>query len=260
MSYRSARSRNSLRGGGTLASRMRRTGDNYSYPQGQGGIRHEATFDVPFTGDPTALALGDYFVVENAQFIRSNSAIETDEEPVPTVSNNLASPKVMNGSSISEFSSNVRLKNQDTNDTVTLDVFDISLSFYDAHIWDTIFGTHCPVEFNLTNAPNLGEVTAKAVHATDFTMQEYNNTKFQQHYASHLGSITIGHGDGDNVMEFKQNRIPSKCRRSQTGMYWATIYLYDSTKNTALVAEIEFNQELNFKESRSSNRIVNFPE
>ena len=84
-------------------------------------------------------------------------------------------------------------------------------------------------------------------------MQEWNNFKFMQHFAKHLGSVTIGDVQGDNVVELKQNRIPSKVRRSQTGMYWGTLFLYDATKNTDNTANIEFNHELSFRESTSAN-------
>ena len=35
-------------------------------------------------------------------------------------------------------------------------------------------------------------------------------------------------------------------------MYWATVFVYDNTKNTQMNADIEFNQEISFKESPAS--------
>ena len=165
------------------------------------------------------MMVGDYFITQNLKFIRSADAGNPDIEPVPTVSNNLASTTVMNGSYISEFDSTYRLKNQDTNDTVTLDIFSISLSYYDALIWNAIRTAECPVSFQEATANNQGEVNTKTDPSViDFTIQDWNNFKFQQHYAQHLGSVTIGNADNENVVELHQTRVPSKCRRSQTGM------------------------------------------
>ena len=101
-----------------------------------------------------------------------------------------------------------------------------------------------------------GRVTAKTnATASDLSMQDWNNFKFQQHYMQHLGSITIGNADNDNVVELAQTRIPSKCRRSQTGMYWATLFLFDATKNTQATLNLDFNQELKFDEHPSEQRL-----
>ncbi len=254
-------SRGRLTAGSASASRLRPTGNNYSRPTGSGSIRHEASFNSPVVGNPSMLALDEYFVVENFKFMRSNSSVDPDVAIDPTISNNIANPNVFNGSYISEFNNNIRLKNQDSVDTVTLDVYDIQLSFYDALVWGTILPAGCPFNFDSSTASvNAGQVSAKPVLVDDYSVQDHNNFKFMQHYSKHLGSVTIGDVQGDNVVELKQTRIPPKVKRSQTGMYWATVFVYDNTKNTQMNADIEFNQEISFKESPASNRIVNFPE
>ncbi len=259
MSYRRPGSRSRLQAGSATASYMRNAGRNYSRPAQTGGLRHEGSFDVPQVGTPEMLALGEYFVVENALFMRSSAAGTPDLPFTPSASNNLASPRVMNGSYISNFSSNIRLKNQDSVDTVTLDVYEITLSFYDCLIWESILPDACPFTFSQT-ANIEGQVAAKVGLVPDFTVQNINNFKFLQHFARHMGSVTIGDVQGDNVIELKQHRIPPKCRRSNTGMYWGLVFVYDSTKNKQQNATIEFNQELSFRESTNSDRIVNFPE
>ncbi len=259
MSYRRPGFQRRLTGGSATASRIARQRNNYARPQQTAGIRHEATFDSPDIGITTMLPLGEYFLVEHSRFIRTSDSGTPDLPITPTVSNNIAGSRVMNGSTIYDYSSNIRLKNQDSVDNVTLDVFNIALSFYDSNTWNSITPDSCPVNFDL-GVNTEGQTTSKVTLPTDLSMQTWNNFKFQQHYMSHLGTITIGDIQGDNVVELKQTRIPGKCRRSQTGMYWATLFLYDATKNSDNNANIEFNHEQSFKEVPSAERIVNFPE
>ena len=99
-------SRGRLSAGSASASSIRQSGNNYRNPSGSSGFRHMSTSSSPVVGNTTMLGIGDYFLVENARFIRTNNPANPDEEPVPTISNNLATSTVMNGSYISEFNSN----------------------------------------------------------------------------------------------------------------------------------------------------------
>lgn len=218
-----------------------------------GKLRHENNFDVPVFGDPGALALDTYFMVENARFIRTSTA-SPDEPITPSVSNNLGTSQVMNGSSISNFKNNIRLVNQDTNDTTTLDIYSIALSWYDALVWNDILPDSCPVSFDPAGV-GAGQVTIKGTFVPDLSPQDWNNFKFIQHYMQHLGTVTIGNADNDNIVEFTQTRIPPKVRRSQTGMYWATLFTYSSLKNTAAVANLDFSQEIKYDEHPSEQRL-----
>ena len=243
---------------GASSSYIGRLPANYGGQQ-TGGIRHEASFATDgFEGTvPSMLPSGEYFIIENMKMRRSFSGTDDDTPNTPTVSNNLASVDIMNGSSASNFTSNIRIKNEDTNDTVTLDVYNIALSWYEALIWDTINTNGSPLSFNVAVATpdQRGNVTAKLAQASEISVQDWNNLKFQQHYMQHLGAVTIGNADGNNVIEFRQSRIPPKCRRSQTGMYWATLFLFDSTKNDQATATLNVNQELKFDEHPSDQRL-----
>ena len=71
----------------------------------------------------------------------------------------------------------------------------------------------------------------------------------------HLGTVTIGNADNENTVELEQTRIPPKVRRSQTGMFWGLLFLYDFTKNSAAVADLDFNQTVKFDEHPSDQRL-----
>ena len=247
-----------LKGGSATSGNQGKLPPNYG-SLGTGKFRHEASFATDgFEGDlPSMLNLGSYFMVQNLQFSRTFDFPNPDVPPTPTVSNNLAGSNFFNGSYATNFRSNIRIKNQDSVDTVTLDVFNIALSYYDAKIWDDIRPDSCPVTFLNSGDANDGVVIPKSTPSlpTDLSMQDWNNFKFQQHYMQHLGTVTIGDVQGDNIIELTQTRIPPKCRRSQTGLYWATLFLYDATKNTDNTANLEVNQELKWEEHPSENRL-----
>ena len=240
-------------GGSVTATRPQSTGRNYGSLQ-TGKWRHEYVFDVPQQGDPSALALGSYFVIENHRFVRTFGG-GPDEPPTPTVSNNLAGSNVFNGSHTGQFRKTIRLKNNDTNDSPTLDIYQIALSYYDAHIWDTIRPAECPVTFDLINANELGTVSPKPPAVGIISANDWSNFKFQQHYLKLIKTVTIGNSDGDNVVEFTLDNIPAKCRRSQTGMYWATIVSYDTLKNTSATATLDYSEATSFMETPSEQRL-----
>ena len=161
----------------------------------------------------------------------------------------------MNGSSISNFKSHWRITNNDTNDTCNLDIFQIATSYFDVPSWGLLNADGNPLNDSGAAANVEGQVTWKGIHPADLSIQDWNNLKTQQHYMQHMGTVTIGNADNENTVELELNRIPPKVRRSQTGMFWGLLFLYDFTKNSAAVADLDFNQTVKFDEHPSDQRL-----
>lgn len=241
-------------GGSLTGTAAQSTGKNYG-SLSTGKWRHEYVQNTPAFGVPTALTLGNYFLSLNAYFMRTSTAV-ADTPPVPTVSNNLGNPLVMNGSRISQFRKTIRLKNTSATNSPTIDIYQVALSYYDALIWDTMRTAECPVTFTNTGGVYDGAVNPKIPAIGVLSANDTANFKFQQHYLKHVKTVTLGNTDGDNVVEFTMSKIPPKCIRSQTGMFWATIFVYDTNKNTpASTANIEYSEATSFMETPSEQRL-----
>ena len=159
-----------------------------------------------------------------ANFNRTFAAGVTDDTPpTPTTSNNYQNASCFNGSKIQKMNAVFRLKNTSATQVATLDIYEIALSFYDAHVWNGLLPANCPVTFDSTTVSpgdNRGTVSAKAMTATIINDNTYRSRKFIQHYMRKVGTVTIGNQDGNNVAEFRVNKIPNKCKRVQTGMFY----------------------------------------
>ena len=73
-------------------------------------------------------------------FIPGSANGVIDDVPLdPTASNNYQTANVMNGSYINNFNAKITLKNIDSSDPITLDLYQVAVSFYDVLIWETLF-------------------------------------------------------------------------------------------------------------------------
>lgn len=221
-------------------------------PLQTGTWRHQFTTNSASLGS-APLTINEYLVFEHVKFVRTFSG-SADDPPTPDQSNNYANIKCFNGSSMSRMNSSITLKNNGA-DPITLDVYEIALSFWEGLIWDTIKTATCPIEFNVSS-PNQGNVSAKTITASIIDANDILAFKFSAHYCKPVGTVTIGNTNGDNVATFPINSIPPKCRRSQTGMYYAHIFHYPAVKNlNQTSADIEVNHSVDFDEHPSENRL-----
>nr|AGG39821.1 hypothetical protein [Diporeia sp. associated circular virus] len=219
--------------------------------------RHQYTAAAPDEGSANALTSGNHFCVTICSFKRAFGS-GNDSQPTATASNNYQSSSVMNGSSISNLSALIRLKNN-APETRYLDVYSVALSYYDALIWNTIFASQSPVTFDNSSVgpPELlGEVDWKIPTVGQVVNNTINNFKFLQHYIKKMGTITFGGVDsGTNTVEIPINHIPEKCRRSQTGMFYGYLFENDSDKNGSVTLNLSYDLDNSFEEAPSQFRL-----
>ena len=58
-----------------------------------------------------------------------------------------------------------------------------------------------------------------------------------------------------SVQKFRITRVPLKCRRSQTGMFWGLFFVNDSEKNLSNTLALDSFMEVSFNEHPSDNRL-----
>lgn len=244
----------------TFRTTSRGTGYQKNYVSQQSGAkRHQFTADVPCGSVPPALLAGEYAIVPLLKFKRSATGVVDDVPLAPTASNNYQTSNVFNGGKIVNFHATVRIKNRAAIGGY-LDVYQVALSFYDALVWDTLFPTACPVQIDTTTvgpADLRGQVTTKAMTTTLIVENTINNYKFLQHYIKKMGTIFITNEDGGNGGEVTINidKVPAKCRRSQTGMFWGLFLHNNSDKNGAETLTLDCTVEESFDEIPSDNRL-----
>lgn len=232
---------------------------NFSY-RGTGTRRHEWASSIANT---SSLAVGDYFLSQHVRFVRtfgSGSPPAADVEPTPTVGNNFQTPSVMNGSKIVNFRKRIKIKNNQTTTvststqkTVTLQVYEMAFSFWDAYLfdqWGTNAGLPDDIVDFLSSTNEEGEVPVNNTHPT-LTINLIKNSRFLQRYLRHVGQIVMAPGE---EVELLLNRVPPKCRRSNFGMFWAHLFLNDSTLNAGEAIAITANEETSFEEIPSDER------
>lgn len=234
---------------------------NYSRSKGyvsesSGLRRHEITSVLQ--GTPAAILPNEYIFTYLLQFKRAFGAAD-DSEPTATASNNYQTWAVMNGSKVGNFTAKIDIANQSASQPAYLDVYTVAVSFYDVLVWNTILPTQCPFTFDSTTTgpPNLqGAVSAKAVSATLITENGYKNYKIVQHYMKKVGTIYMSPSDGGKSnAQIVIDRVPAKCKRSQTGMLFAVILHNPTTKNNAATLNVDATLDLSFNEYPSSNRL-----
>jgi len=89
------------------------------------------------------------------------------------------------------------------------------------------------------------------------TENTIKNYKFLQHYIKKRGTVFVTNEDGGNGGEvtININRVPPKCRRSQTGMYWGLFFHNNSDKNGSETLNLDATIEESFEEIPSDNRL-----
>lgn len=225
--------------------------------QQSGAKRHQ--FQGLAIGTPSALTAGLYFYFNMAWFYRSAPGATDDVPLSPTASNNYQSGAVMNGSKIVNYNAKIKIRNRGAISGY-LDVYQVAVSFYDVLIWNTLFPTACPFTFDTTTvgpADKRGEVNGKAITNTLVAKNTIKNFKFLQHYIQHKGTVFVTNEDGGNGGEvtINVNRVPPKCRRSQTGMYWGLIFHNDSDSNGTEALALDATYDVSFEEIPSDNRL-----
>lgn len=216
--------------------------------------RHEFLAGAPTAGTPLTLNAGDLLGVTLARFRRSFGA-GSDDEPTATAGNNFQTSDVMNGSEVRDLEAYVQITNKSNADPATLTVYKHCFSFYDALIWSTLYA-NCPFTFD-TTATNEGEVRYKTVvPALSLSPNTIYNSRFHQHYAQKVGEITLGQeGSGQETAIIRWKGIPSKAKRSQTGMYYGYSLYNASDKNEGRTLSLDYNHEIHFTEIPSNNRL-----
>ena len=128
-------------------------------------------------------------------------------------------------------------------------------SFSDALWGDSVYKTSYPLEM-VTDIPNVeGEVAEKSPHIV-WTENIYKSKKGVQMTIKHLGTIYVSSEDGGTPSaQFNIRGAPSKCRRSQTGMFYGLLFHYGSDKNSAATATLDASIDIKFDEVPTSNRL-----
>lgn len=233
---------------------------DYGY-QGTGTLRHEfrSQHDSEFVSN--TLASGKYQMVDMLRFKRSFSTTVPDVPPTPTNGNNYQTSTVFNGSLVRDFSKIFTIKSLEGTDnntslkSFTLDIYQLAFSFWDAFIYEEAGnapGLDPITDFdNIASSENAGEVEFDST-PTLFTANGVKNSKFIQHYVKLIGSVEIGPGQSVNLAV---NRIPAKCRRANSGMFWGLIFHNDTIKNNGAAFNGAINSETSFKEIPTDNRL-----
>lgn len=237
------------------------------FPQRQYGSELTGTRRHQFIAQPVAPAAGVGVVAPNewlgfelASFKRTFDAGVTDDSPpTPTASNNYQTPDVFNGSKIHNFSAKIKIQNVSASNSAIWDVYEFALSFYDVLLWRQIQPATCPLRFSVVGSPGAtqGEVTwMSPIDATTVLSNTIKNFKFIQHYMHHKGTVTLTPTDGGQPnAEININRLPPKCRRSQTGMFYGILLHNDSNKNDSNTLNSDASVEVSFNETPSDNRL-----
>lgn len=251
MSYR-------RRGGSRASSRYNVTNipatrKNYVSEQ-SGSRRHEFVLNTS-----AADVTGVYKFFNMAKFKRTfDAGVTNDVNPTASDSNNYATAAVMNGSKISHFASTWMISNNSTSVPCYIDVYVIALSFFDGLIWNTLQAATCPITFDVAGGAgdDRGVIGIKTPAAGLITAQNYRSFTHIQHYMKQLGTVFLAANDGSpSSQSFTLNRLPAKCRRSQTGMVYAIFFVNDTVKNNSATIDYKVNATVSFLETPSDNRI-----
>lgn len=224
----------------------------------QTSIRRHEFNSTHHTGD---LAADAYIHIDMVRFKRSYHASTADVLPTPTSGNNYQSSSVMNGSRIRNFQKKIIIQN--ANETSTegtaksffLDVYEIVGSFWDMYIWED-FDHATPqtalIDFEQSSSSvTAGEVTFKTTHET-LTANNVKNSKFTQRYLKLIGRVRV---DAGKPAVLNINRLPPKCRRSNSGMFYGLVLHNNSQINGAEHVDLDVGSETYFEEEPNDVRL-----
>ncbi len=203
------------------------------------------------------MAAGFYGIVELLAFNRTFTAAN-DTPPTATQSNNFQSTRIMNGSRVGTYKCVVNLENNDAAAGHYLDIYEVTVSFWDVFIWNSIFPSLCPFVFELGAGPPdiRGQITFKTITATLVVENAIKGFKFLQHFMRKRGTIYIGAlGQANNKTQIILNQVPPKCKRANSGMYWGLICHNNSDKNASATINLVATAEYDFLEYPSEERL-----
>lgn len=226
-----------------------------SYVKAQSGAKRHQWIRTELDG---ALIANLYFIAELLTFARS-AAGGTDDVPLaPTSGSNFQSQDVFNGGKIVNFQATIRIKNK-AGIGGYLDVYEVATSFFDVHLWNAFATASCPVTFDSTTvgpADLRGRITLKTATTTLIQDNAINNSKFIQHYIRKVGTIFIASEEANgSEVTINLNRVPPKCRRSQTGMFWGLFFVNPSVKNGGESLTLSASIDESFDEIPTDNRL-----
>lgn len=199
----------------------------------------------------TALAAGAYATVDLLRFYRTDdpgAGTGTDDvEANPTTVSAYQDAKVFNGALARNFHTKIYIRNTSSN-PISLDVYELALSFTDAYVFSQLAGGSCPVEFDsaTTSSPgdNRGAVIFKAAHIT-LARNTVVGRKFTQRFMKLKNRITV---PADGFVTLNVQGIPPKCRRSQTGMFWGLVFHNSSVITDSVSGTVKITGEHSFEE------------
>lgn len=222
---------------------------------GYGIFRHEYTSATLGSG---SIATNSYIPIPLLAFKRTFSGSD-DDPPTPTAGNNYQTPDVFNGSKIENYEAVIHIRNTGANTNgYWLTVYEMAVSFFDAYLLENIYPSQCPVTFEDTAvAPDTrGQVTIITPTATLISTNLNKSLKFLQHYIKPVGKLWIPPKTTEQSgVDLKINKIPAKCRRANSGMFWGIFLHNDSTDNDAATALTNVTVEAKFDEIPSEFRL-----
>lgn len=216
--------------------------------------RHDTTNNHALSGTP--IGINFYTIIPVCKTARTFTGA-ADAPPTASDSNNYPTPFVFNGSRISNVKGTIKIENDSASQSVYLDVYEIAVSFLDADQWETQYAGMNPLLQNVTAASiNAGDISERTPDATIITDQQYRSFKGVQHFMKKIGTLQIGNNDSsNNTIEFNFQGLPSKCRRSQTGMWYGFCLHNNSITNSGRTALLNINSQISFDEHPSDNRL-----
>lgn len=225
---------------------------------GYGIFRHEYTSAVLGSG---SIASNSYLPVPLLEFRRTfdiGGGVD-DKPPTPTAGNNFQTPEVFNGSRIQNFEATLHMRMTGASTLgAWITVYQLACSFFDAYLLDNIYPSQSPVTFTSTigTEDHRGEVNLKTPSATLISTNLNKSIKFLQHYIRPVGKIYIptanANGAGTDIVI---NKIPMKCRRANSGMFWGLFLHNDGTDNNSSPVSVQCDVEVKFDEIPSEFRL-----
>ncbi len=219
--------------------------------------RHEYQQNGPsYLNVANSLAPNEWIGFDLAKFHRTFSGSVADVDPTATASNNYQTSQVMNGSHIQNMKAKVTIKNLSTTGDFILDVYLVSMSFYDALTSQIVYAGIIPHTMETSGTLDRGNIDFSTPSGTNLLPNSINNYKGVQRLYHHLGSVELTQETGSSPnAEININHIPEKCRRSQTGMYYGIIISNSSAKNNALSLPYDSSLDVSFDEIPSAQRL-----
>lgn len=221
--------------------------------------RHQLQQVASYKGAAHLIVQNEYAYLELAKFTRTFGAPTADVPPTPiATTSNFQSVRVFNDSRIGQYYGKILLTNKSAQ-PIYIDVYEVALSFYDAVVWSVVAGFACPVSIDTTlGGVQGGQVSNKTIAVGLVDPTYLRDYRFVQRYLHHKGTLVIPQNDAGSPVELIVNRIPPKCRRANTGMFWCLYFGNDALKNNGDIS-VRIEGDLNFNEYPSGNRNVNFP-